>query len=922
MPITSLDYAYDQDVKNKNAIFPASELEEKIVEISAQKKKDLVKRNEVLALLRDALKNGRAEVRKRFDEKASGTMVVRANCFLVDQILKLVFRFVDEELFPTGAPSKGESFTVVAVGGYGRGELAPHSDVDLLFLLPYKKVPRTEQVVETMLYFLWDLNFKVGHSVRNVKECIRSSQSDLTINTSILEARYLCGDVALFTKLRKTYDRVVRSGNGASFIEQKLTERSDRHKKVGGSRYILEPNIKEGKGGLRDLHTLFWIAKFIYQVDDISSLVKKGVFTRQEVRQFAKAQAFLWSLRCALHYLTNRAEERISFDVQTELADWMHYTDHAGTKGVERMMKHYFIVAKEIGGLTRIFCATLEAEHNRRSGFRLPLPFLKRRRAVEKFRLEGDRLTFKADDSIEKSPIEMLRIFHVAQKHDLDIHPAALRKITQSLRLIKKDLRESEAASHLFLNILTSPKDPEKALRRLNESGVLARLIPDFGKVEALMQFNMYHHYTVDEHTLFAVGILHQIEKGLLKKEAPIASEVIHKVLSRKVLYVAVFLHDIAKGRKGDHSVEGAKIALRICPRMGLTPEETETVSWLVRYHLTMSETAFSRDIDDPKTIQDFSEIVQSPERLRLLLVLTVADIRAVGPNVWNAWKAALLRDLYWRTEELLSGGLAAEGQERRVQVAWEELTKILSHWPPQEVAKHLERGTVSYWISTDAETQRRHAELINQAEKEKAPYTADVRVDHYRQVTEVTIYAADHPGLFSRVAGALAVSGASIEGATIHTLRNGMALDSFYIADAHSKGLIKEPERLVTIEAAIEKSLTGELKAAKLLKTLPTRLPSRVHKALKVKPRVLIDNKASASYTVIEVNGQDRPGLLYHLTQAFTKLGLLVHSARIATYGVRAVDVFYVQSALGDKVSSEQKVKSVQKKLLEVLKV
>ncbi|MEH6629520.1 MAG: [protein-PII] uridylyltransferase [Halopseudomonas aestusnigri] len=922
MPITSLDYAYDQDVKNKNAIFPGVNLEEKIAKISAEKKNAQVKRNEVLALLREALSNGRAEVRKRFDEKASGTMVVRANCFLVDQILKLVFRFVDEELYPVGVPSKAESVTVVAVGGYGRGELAPQSDVDLLFLMPYKKVPRTEQIVEAVLYFLWDLHFKVGHSVRNVKECIRGSQSDLTINTSILEARYLCGEPSLYTKLRKTYDRVVRSGHGASFIEQKLAERSERHKKVGGSRYILEPNIKEGKGGLRDLHTLFWIAKFIYQVDDIPSLVKKGIFTRQEVRQFEKAQAFLWSLRCALHYLTNRPEDRISFDVQTELADWMHYTDHAGTKGVERMMKHYFIVAKAVGGLTRIFCATLEAEHNRRSGFRLPLPFFKRRRAVEKFRLEGDRLTFKDDDAIEKSPIEVLRIFHVAQKHDLDIHPAALRKITQSLRLIKKELRESEAASRLFLSILTSPKDPEKALRRLNESGVLARFIPDFGKVEALMQFNMYHHYTVDEHTLFSIGILHQIEKGLLKKEAPIASEVIHKVLSRKVLFVAMFLHDIAKGRKGDHSVEGAKIALRVCPRMGLTPEETETVSWLVRFHLTMSETAFSRDIDDPKTIQDFSEIVQSPERLRLLLVLTVADIRAVGPNVWNAWKAALLRDLYWRTEELLSGGLAAEGQERRIQVAWEELTKVLSNWAPKDIAEHLERGTVSYWISTDTETQQRHAELINKAEKDKSPYTAEVRVDHYRQVTEVTIYAADHPGLFSRVAGALAVSGASIEGATIHTLRNGMALDSFYIADAHSKGLIKETDRLETIKAAIEQSLTGELKAAKLLKNLPTRLPSRVHKALKVKPRVLIDNKASASYTVIEVNGQDRPGLLYHLTQAFTKLGLLVHSARIATYGVRAVDVFYVQSALGDKVSSEQKVKTVNKKLLEVLKV
>ncbi len=917
MEALALQGPREAEVERPRAIVERRRLRAQVAEIAAADLPPATARAQILALLKAALAAGRAEIRRRFDRGASGRAVARANCHLVDQLVRVAFDHVSEHVYPLGSPSTGEVLSLVAVGGYGRGELAPHSDVDLLFLIPYKIAPRSEQVIEDVLYYLWDLGFKVGQAARSVDECIRQARADLTICTSLLEARWLWGDQELYGLLRKRFQKEVASPRNATrFIEAKLAERAARHKRMGGSRYSLEPNIKEGKGGLRDLHTLYWIGKFLYRVDDVAELTARGVFTRAEARRFDKAQNFLWTLRCHLHYVTDRAEERLTFDLQKEIAPRLGYTDRAGARDVERFMKHYFLVAKDVGDLTRIFCAALEAEHHRRSRFRLPA--LGRRRSVEGFRLEGDRLNVAAPEAFAEDPVQMLRIFHAAQKHDLDIHPEALRWITQNLKHIDADVRADAEANRLFLDMLTSRNDPEMTLRRLNEAGVFGRFVPDFGRVVALMQYNMYHHFTVDEHTIFAIGILHRIEQGKLKDEVPIASEVVHKVLSRRVLYLSVLLHDIAKGRGGDHSQLGAKVARKLCPRLGLSDEETETVAWLVLYHLAMSDTAFKRDLTDPQTIADFAALVQSPERLRLLLVLTVADIRAVGPHVWNAWKAALLRDLYWRTEEVLTGGVAEHSRRARVAAAQAELRDKLTDWSEAEIAAHLARGYAPYWLSVDGETHLRHARLVREAERHQTPLTVDTRIDRYREVTEVTIYTADHAGLFSRIAGALAVAGASIDAARIFTMANGMALDTFYVRDAVG-GPFDRPDQLARLSAAVEQTLAGRLKPAQELARRRSPLPSRL-RVFKVTPRVLIDNKASARATVIEVNGRDRPGLLYDLTRTLSRLNLMIHGARIATFGERAVDVFYVQDALGDKIETPAKLKRIRERLIEAL--
>ena len=875
-----------------------------------------VVRADIFALVKEALGAGRDEIRRRFEEDgASGEANVSATAFLIDQIFRFVLEATTTRVYPTAEPTSGERICVAAVGGYGRGEMAPFSDIDLLFLLPYRLTPRVEQIVESVLYLLWDLGLKVGHATRSTDECIRLSRDDITIRTAVLEARFLWGNKKLFTDLRRRFRKEIVNDTGLEFVQAKLAERDQRHRRLGGSRYVLEPNIKEGKGGLRDLQTLFWIAKYLYRVDAVADLVEVGFLTATEAKRFARAQNFLWTVRCHLHYLAGRAEERLTFDVQQELGERLGYKDHAGTRGVERFMKHYYLTAKEVGDLTRIFCAALEAEHRYKPPFSI-LGIDLFRREIDGFSLESGRLSVKSGNEFIKDPVRIIKLFHTAQQNDRDIHPKALRLITRHLRLVDS-IRDDAEANQLFLDMLTAPKGAEVTLRRMNEAAVFGQFVPDFGRVVAQMQHDMYHVYTVDEHTIFAIGILHGIERGAYRDDMPTASDIIHKIASRRALYVALFLHDIAKGRGGDHSKLGADVALYLCPRFGMSEEETETVAWLVRNHLLMSRIAFHRDLSDPKSITDFAETVQSLERLRLLLLLTVADIRAVGPNVWNNWKASLLRELYYASEAHLSGGHDATGREARIEGAKHAVRETMATLPEADVEQFLNLGYPSYWLSLDTVTHVRNARFIGKAEKSGAALSFDVHIDEIHDVTEVTIYTADHPGLFSQIAGAMAVSGANIVGAKIFTMTNGMALDSFSIQDSTGSAYA-DKQHLERLKGRIEKTLHGEFKPEREFAKKPT-IPSRT-KIFTVAPRVLISNSASRTHSVIEINGRDRPGLLHDLTSAVTDLGLQISSALVTTYGERAVDVFYVKDGFGMQVTHDGKIEQIRDRLLGVL--
>ena len=820
-------------------------------------------------------------------------------------------------------PSDAERLSIVAVGGYGRGTLAPGSDIDLLFLLPYKQTAWGESVVEYLLYTLWDLGFKVGHATRSVTECIRLSLTDATIETSILEARYIWGDRSLFDELADRFEEEVMAVDVNEFIATKLAERDARHVRAGQSRYLVEPDVKDGKGGLRDLHALFWIAKFVYRTQSGTDLVKAGVFTRSEYRRFRKCEDFLWSVRCHLHFLTGRPEDRLSFDLQPQLAELLGYVERDGLKHVERFMKHYFLVAKDVGDLTRIFCAALEAQEMKsppvmsRILNRLRGRGSRTIKEAPGFTLASGRINIADAEVFDTDPVNLIRLFYLADKHDVGIHPEALKMVTRRLKLIDKKLRGDPEANRLFLEILTSRNNPETFLRRMNEAGVLGRFIPDFGKIVSLMQFNMYHHYTVDEHLLRAIGILGEIERGELAGEHPLANEIIHALKHRTVLYVALLLHDIAKGRKESHSVAGERVARNLCPRLGLSGAETDMVAWLVRNHLIMSDTAQKRDLNDYKTVLDFAEVVQSPERLKLLLILTVADIKAVGPGVWNGWKGELLRTLYYETEPVLMGGHVSVPREQRLADAQEIFRQEMTDWKAQEIEDYLPLHYAPYWLSVGIERQVAHACLIRRAMGEGLKVVTDVSTDDFTDITDLTVYAPDHPHLLSVITGACAATGANILGAQVSTTSTGWALDTIHVQREFSV-TADELRRAGRIAELVQGGLEGKFRIADMV-TRKSK-PAKRFKAFSVDPVVIIDNDQSNLFTVIEVNGLDRTGLLYDLTSALSHLNLNIGSAHITTFGERVVDVFYVTDLTGQKIENSSRQRAIRRRLLAAL--
>jgi [protein-PII] uridylyltransferase len=883
-----------------------------IAELTAAPDRAPIRREEALDLLRRHLGRIQLRVQDAFEaQELSGLASARWLAALTDGLMVAIHAYALAMVPPRNAAEEAEApFALIATGGYGRGVLAPYSDIDLLFLTDQSAGPRVQRVVEFVLYLLWDLGLKVGHATRSIRDCMDEAGRDTTVLTALVDARFLVGDRAVFDRFLEVFHRSRQERGLGPFLAAKRAERAGRHARYGDSPFLVEPHVKEGRGGLRDLQTLYWLARYAFGTQRMPELVGAdspggGLLTEHEARAIRRAWNFLWTVRFHLHYVAGRAEERLTFDFQPVVGARMGYTPRGRQDGVERFMKHLFLTVRDVLRLTRVLEPAIE-----RAALGPPATRRQGDAALAEAGLafaDGKLVAAPPNRDFSREPILMLRILKAARDRKLEIHPLAIRALIRNANHAAL-LRDQPEANALFLDLLTG-RDAASWLRLMNETGFLSRFIPDWARIVGLMQFDTYHVFTVDEHTIEAIGVLQQVERNELVEVAPVASELIGQLQSRRALYMAALLHDIAKGRGGDHSEVGARIASEICPRLGLTPEETETVSWLVLHHLLISQTAFKRDIEDPKTVLDIADLVQSPERLRLLLVLTVCDMRAVGPKVWNGWKATLLREVYWRVAEVLAGGLSVPERDVRVARARDAAAAMLAAWPAAERDAFLARGYSGYWLSFDAETHARHAALIREAEASNAPLTVRTRVLESRAVTEITVYAADHPGLFSRIAGALAVAGASIVDARIHTLTNGMALDTFWVQDA-AGGAFDAPHRLARLSVLVEQALSGRLRLRDEIRKV-RREPARL-RAVTVPPRVVFDNHASNTHTVIEVNGRDRPGLLHDVTAAISGEGLQIASAHITTYGVRAVDVFYVKDVFGLKVENERKLASL----------
>ncbi len=849
----------------------------------------------------------------RRDSPRRADAIVGANAALTDLLLAGVFHAATRHLHPLANPTEGERLALIAVGGYGRAEMAPHSDVDLLFLSPWKVTAWAESVIESMLYMLWDLKLKVGHASRTVKDCLRLGREDMTIRTALLEHRFLFGDADLAADLRDRLRRELFKSTAVEFIEAKLQERAERHKRQGGQRYVLEPNVKEGKGGLRDLQTLYWIAKYIHGVDRAGELVGVGLFSAEEYQTFRQAEDFLWAVRCHLHLITGRAVDQLTFDMQVEVAAAMGYEDRAGRRAVEHFMQDYFRHATRVGELTRVFLTEIEARHVVKDTLLQRL--LRRRTRVRAgYRVEQNRLSPASDAAFLADKLNLLRIFEEGLRTGLLLHPNSMRLIAANLHLVDDEMREDREAVRLFTDLLLKHGNPERALRGMNELGLLAAFLPEFEPIVAMMQFNVYHHYTVDEHTIQCVSILAQIERGELVEELPIASRVLKEGVNRKVIYLALLLHDIGKGRPEDHAILGAQIARKVGPRLGLTADEAETVEWLVRYHLLMSDMAQKRDISDPRTVRDFAKLVKTRKRLDLLTVLTVCDIRGVGPNTWNNWKAMLLRRLYAETADALEAGLENVNSTKRLDVAKRALRAALPDWDAKDLRRETARHYAPYWQGLSTETQKVFARLLRDLPENEI--RIDIKPDADHDASRACFALADHPGIFSRLAGAIALVGANVVDARTYTSKDGYATAVFWLQDAEGKPY--EAERLPKLRKAIDRVLKGDVTARDALQERD-KIKKR-ERQFTFPTSITFDNDGSEIYTIIEVDTRDRPALLYDLTRTLAENHIYIASAVIATFGHQVVDAFYVKDLFGLKLHTKSRQEVLEKKLRQAI--
>ncbi|MBS0125535.1 [protein-PII] uridylyltransferase [Thetidibacter halocola] len=864
-------------------------------------------------MLGEARIEGREVIARAFAQIPFGARrTTRAYSYLMDCILRLVFEIATQRLHRLNNPTEGEKLAVLAVGGYGRGEMAPFSDVDLLFLTPYKITPWAESVIESMLYILWDLKLKVGHSSRTVKDCLRLGAEDFTIRTAMLEHRFIIGHAPLAQDLNARLWADLFKGSEREFVAAKLEERDLRHEKQG-QRYMVEPNVKEGKGGLRDLQSLFWIAKYVHGTDDVAELVRKGVVRPDEYDTFVEAERFLWAVRCHMHLAAGRALEVLTFDMQVEVAERMGYADKGRRRAVEFFMQDYFRHATAVGDLTRIFLTALEAENTKDAPLLLRI-FQRQPKVKDGYKVVHNRLAIVDDEIFLADRLNLLRLYEEALRTGLLIHPDAMRLVKANLHLIDETVRNDREAQRIFLDLMLKHGNPDRALRRMNELGVLAAFIPEFAPIVAMMQFNMYHSYTVDEHIIQCIWNLSEIEHGNLREALPVASTILKEGVNRRVLYVALLLHDIGKGREEDHSVVGSQIARKVAPRLGLTKAECTTVEWLVRYHLLMSDMAQKRDIADPRTVRDFAKAVQTKERLDLLCVLTVCDIRGVGPTTWNNWKAALLRALYRQTRRALEGGMEALNRENRGAEARKALREALVDWPAGDLRTETGRHYDPYWQGLHVTAHLVFAKLLRDIKNDEIKI--DIHPDEDRDATRVCFALQDHPGIFSRLAGALALSGAQVRDARTFTTKDGYATAAFWIQDA--EGSPYEDTRIPRLRDMIRKTLRGEVMTREAIK--PKDKLKKREQAFRVPTSITFDNEGSEIFTIIEVDTRDRPGLLFDLTRTLAAQNIYIASAVIATYGEQVVDTFYVKDMFGLKLHSKVKRDLIEKRLRDAI--
>ncbi len=851
----------------------------------------------VILDLKQKIKNIHISLKEMIlNDRQTGTQAASILSKTIDDVLEILFtKHFNDTL--------KNHIAVLAVGGYGRGLLAPFCDIDLC-LVVIEMTHELDDAIRNFLYDIWDLKFKIGYSTGTINDIITSC-NDMTQRTALLERRFLCGNLDIYTVLSEKF-KILQESTALEFIKAKLHERNTRHQQAGHSRYLVEPDLKNSKGGLRDIHVIMWIGKYIYKTDNPHDLINHGVLSPKDFSLIQKSERLFWAIRFLLHLEVGRGHEKINFDVQKQLADMLKYKSVGGLSAVERFMRHYFLAARQVGTITRIFILALEAKNYFPSNVKEAIKLIWQRFnfADSDFYLKDNRLCFKKNVSLAKNPEQAVAIFKFSDTYNIAIHPETMRFIRSNVHHFNDNFRNLSEPYLIFREILCRAKNVELILRQMSEVGLLGRLIPDFGKIICLMQFNMYHHYTVDEHLIHCVGVIHKIAKGQLIDEHPLASDLIHKLDMKDVLFLAVFIHDMAKGREQDHSEEGERIINWLAPKMGFTQAETDIAKWLVLHHLRMSDVSQKRDLSDPTVHQDFAQFVLSSERLKLLLCLTVADIKGVGPGVWNGYKGALLRTLYNNTQEILQGGYIHDNRMIRVSSKKQDFIKTLDNNISHIIQPIIDKLPDSFWLGTDIKTQTSCIHLITESSHTDANTNIKITPYEFTAVTEVIIYTPDYSGLFTSLSGVLAISGVTIYDAKLFTDNDGFALDIFRIQNIHGQA-ITDKEHLARIQQRILQTIQEH-------KIDFSHEKHQTHGGLLATTKavytdianVTVDNKGSNYATIIEVTAMNRNYLLYDIASTLYAFRVSVASAHINTYGETAVDVFYIKNRFGLKIT------------------
>ena len=860
------------------------------------------------------LQRGRGLLLDRHRAGASGGEIVSAYTAMMDQLIIHLFDAASRD-YILHYPGLNLRCALVAQGGYGRRELNPNSDIDLLFLYAWKVSPYVESVAEKVLYTLWDCGLEVGHATRSVTESLRLAAKDIRVKTALMDGRYLCGDRALYQDFEKAVEENLLKKNESRFIREKMAEHRLRHERYGGSVYLLEPDLKEGEGGLRDIHTALWIARVKYGVKEMDSLVDFGLLSGKDLAELKEARDFLWRVRNELHLNSGKHQDQLTFEEQEKVAVALGYQRQGAIKAVEAFMRSYYLRASQVSRMTALVIhrstESWDPTHLKSRLFG--------REVREGLRLLRGTLLVTDPGMVDRQPENLVTIFVEAQRHRAELAHAARELLRDRLSLIDDRFRRAPSVNAGLFQILKWKERVYETLSEMHRSGVLGALIPEFGRLLCMALHDLYHIYTVDQHSLRLVRELERLKAGEFKETLPLLTQLAREREKTEILYLGCLFHDIGKGLGGGHSEIGCKMARNIARRMRLTVDDAAQLDFLVRHHLLMANTAFRRDIEDEKLVRDFALSMGNGENLKMLYLLTYADMRAVGPDVWNNWKGSLLEQLYIQALRVLEGAekgeLLPEDRRSKIRRVQARLRRhLLKNYSTEKIAHFVNFMPERYFLTTPEEEIPLHFELMGQfapGSSSGQAYLSAVRHFPDREYSEMVICAEDRPGLFAQITGVFAALGLDILSARINTRGDGVILDVFRISHAGRPEVVMDPQKWIRVQETLEKVLSGTVEVACLVEK-SGRQSLFKKRAPKVPTVIQIDNAAAEDFTIVEVYTQDRIGVLFSITYALRQLGLSIHLAKISTNVDQVADVFYVTGEGGAKILEEDLLEKI----------